>query len=114
MLLEDLTQFKIQQVGNGWIDLICPWEMIEKFLDFCNIQGIKVKGFTWWCHVTDDHEPCGMGGPISQYFDGWFSEIQMDEPCTFETNEGYRVFLLDEWKNSAEYRECYWPAFWLE
>lgn len=31
-----------------------------------------------------EHEPCGMDGPESAYFAGWFSEIWMDEIITFE------------------------------
>ncbi len=111
---DDLKTYKIQPVGDGMIDLICPIENVVAFIDFCSTRSIQIKGFTWWCHVTDKHEPCGMGGPKSIYFDGWFSEIQMDTLISFDTNEDYRNYLMTEWKNSSDYKECYWPAFWLE
>lgn len=95
-------------------DLICPPQNIKAFIEKCNQQNISIKGLTWWCHVTEGHEPCGMGGPKSIYFDGWFSEIQMDNIISFETNSECLDFLLNEWKNSSEYKACYWPGFWLE
>lgn len=108
-----LQRLKIQQVGNGMIDLICSPDHIKDFIVECEKNNIIIKGFTWWCHVTKGHQPCGMGGPESIYFDGWFSEIQMEDIITFETNVEYLDFLLAEWVNSPEYKKCYWPGFWL-
>lgn len=108
-----LKRLKIQPVGDGMIDLICPLDHIKDFINVCDEKSIRVKGFTWWCHVTRGHEPCGMGGPESIYFDGWFSEIQMNGIISFETNADYLDFLLEEWVNSSEYKKCYWPGFWI-
>ena len=54
-----------------------------------------------------------MGGPKSEYFDGWFSEIPMDEIIALKDNEAYRTFLSNEWPKTPEYRACYIPGFWL-
>ncbi len=112
--MPDLDGLKIQPVGDGLIDLICPWESVEEFIRQCDREGLAVTGFTWWCHVTGDHRPCGMGGPRSEHFDGWFSELAMDEPISFENNSEYLHYLKDVWPGEREYRPCLWPGFWLE
>ncbi len=111
---EKLNMLKIQPVGNGLIDLICPLENIDDFIDACNSERIEIKGFTWWCHVTDGHIPCGMGGPKSRYFDGWFSEIRMGDVHKLKDNETYRGYFRNIWPCEDNYHECWWPAFWLE
>lgn len=113
-LLEILQGLKIQPVGDGMADLICPSHHIKSFIDMCDRNDIKIKGFTWWCHVTEGHEPCGMGGPKSIYFEGWFSEVPMENIISFETNEEYGDYLLVKWTNSSDYKACYWPGFWIE
>ena len=109
-----LEKYKIQPVGDDMIDLICPPENVQDFIDYCDANEILIRGFTWWCHATDEHEPCGMGGPNSKYFDGWFSEIKIEGIIRFDTNEEYRRFFLKEWPESEEYKPCFWPGFWLE
>jgi hypothetical protein len=76
-------------------------------------MGLRIGGFTWWCHVADGHEPCGMGGPKSEYFDGWFSEIPMDKIIELKDNEACRAYFAKEWPEDPDYRACYWPGFWL-
>ena len=120
--LEDLTSFvkrlcerlKIQPVGEGFTDMICPPEHVAEFISACTENDVQIEGFTWWCHVSEGHVPCGMGGPKSQYYDGWFSEIQMDEMISFPSNEGYEKYLIQDWKKSEDYKECYWPGFWVK
>ncbi|RKM55803.1 hypothetical protein D6853_09665 [Butyrivibrio sp. X503] len=111
---EYLEVLRVQPVGNGWIDMICAPDDIEAFIDFCNVIGKTIKGFTWWCHVTEGHTPCGMGGPKSKYYEGWFSEIQMDDLIRFKDNESYRDYFRYEWPAETHYKECYWPGFWLK
>ncbi len=72
-----LEVLKIQPVGDSLIDLIYSPTQVDSFINLCNVQGVSIRGFTWWCHVVDGHEPCGMDGPKSKYYDGWFSEILM-------------------------------------
>ena len=110
----DLEELKIQPVGDGLIDMICSPACIDAFIDLCNAQGVPIKGFTWWCHVAEGHKPCGMGGPLSRYFDGWFSEIPLDDIIRLSDNETYRDYFKNVWPASADYHSCYWPGFWLE
>lgn len=108
-----LNEFKIQKLGSGYIDLICPTENISKFIDKMNDLNIKITGFTWWCHATSTHKACGMGGSKCKYTDGWYSEIQMNHIIEFDNNEEIRKFLLTEYPESREYKPCYRPGFWL-
>lgn len=109
-IIDDLH---IQAVGNGNMDLICPKENVEKFINEMNRLHIKIQGITWWCHVTEGHEHCGMGGPKNKFGTGWYSEIPMDL-LRFESNEQLRKYLLEIYPASKEYKECHFPAFWLE
>lgn len=112
--MQTLEEMKIQPVGSGVIDLICAPERVGEFVDLCNREGLRIRGFTWWCHVTGQHEPCGMGGPRAKYCDGWYSEIPMDEIISLGDNESYRTYFSGIWQSDEGYRECYWPGFWLE
>lgn len=114
VLCDKLEELKIQPVGDGMIDLICPPSNITTFIDFCKRRGHKIYGFTWWCAADENHSPCGMGGPLSKYFDGWFSEIPMDGLIALKNHDEYRRFFTKEWPESVAYKACYWPAFWLE
>lgn len=109
-----MEKLHIQPVGNGYIDMICPVQNIGEFIDRIDELGITIKGFTWWCHVHGDHQPCGLGGPRDRYEDGWFSEIPMDKVICFESNKKLKHYLLVEYPDSHEYKECYVPAFWLD
>ncbi|SDB13313.1 hypothetical protein [Butyrivibrio sp. INlla16] len=109
-----LSRLKIQAVGGGKIDLICPPDSVDEFIDLCCAEGTTIEGFTWWCHVTEGHIPCGMGGPKSVYFDGWFSEIPMDDIIRLGDNESYREFFNRTWPSDKNYHGCYWPGFWIE
>ncbi len=111
---DSLRKLKIQPAGKGMIDLICPPEHVGAFLDLCDASGIAVRGFTWWCHVTEGHAPCGMGGPRSRYYDGWFSEIPMEDIVRLPDNEAFRDYFRTAWPKDPDYRPCRWPGFWLE
>lgn len=109
-----IEALKIQPVGTGWIDMICSPDTIDAFIDLCNSNNLSIKGFTWWCYVTDGREPCGMGGPMSVYYDGWFSEIAVCEITSLSDNDSYRRFFKEIWPKSEDYEACHWPGFWLE
>ncbi len=94
--------------------MICPVQNIGEFIDRMDELGIAIKGFTWWCHVHGYYQPCGLGGPRNRYGDGWFSEIPMNKIICFESNEELKHYLLVNYPDSHEYKECYVPAFWLE
>lgn len=104
-------KLKIQPVGKGFVDLICPIENADLFITEMDKMGIQIKGFSWWCYVTGNHKPCGMGGPKNEFGEGWFSETMDD--IYFDSNEKYRDFFLNKWKKSIEYKPCYQPGFWI-
>ena len=109
-----MDELHIQAVGNGYTDLICPRENVGKFIDEMDKLHIKIIGITWWCHVTEGHEPCGMGGPKNKFGPGWYSEISLTDLIRFESHEELRRYLLEKYPTSKEYKECHIPAFWLE
>lgn len=109
-----LKELCIQKIGSGYIDLICPTESVNEFINKMNDLNIRITGFTWWCHASDTHEACGMGGPKCTYTHGYYSEIQMGNVIEFDSNEEIRTFLLNEYPKSREYKPCYVPGFWLD
>lgn len=109
-----LTELHVQKIGSGYIDLICPIENINEFINKMNDLNIRITGFTWWCHATSNHEACGMGGSKCTYTDGYYSEIQIGHTIEFENNEEVRNFILNEYPKSKEYKPCYCPGFWLD
>ena len=54
-----------------------------------------------------------MGGPLSKYEGGWFSEIQ-GELIQFQSNEEIRNYLTNVYPKSEDYKPCFVPAFWLD
>lgn len=109
-----MNELHVQPVGKGYIDMICPKENIEKFIDEMNRMHIKIIGFTWWCYVTENHTPCGMGGPKNRFGSGWYSEISFGDLIRVNSNEQLRQYLLEVYPSSEAYKPCYTPAFWLE
>lgn len=106
-----MERLHITPVGSGYLELICPKDSIMDFIDEMDRLGLAITGFSWWCHVTQGHEPCGMGGPKDRFGDGWYSEIQMGAFTPLDCNEAYREFFMTEYRN---YKPCLVPAFSLE
>ncbi len=84
-----LTKYKVQPVGTGYIDCIVMKDNFEDFIKEITSLGILVSDVSWWCYVNTSDKgptecPLGMGGPHSDYYDGWFSELQNE---LFETDE---------------------------
>jgi hypothetical protein len=71
-------KYKVQPVGDGYIDCIIIKNHLEKFIKDVSNLGILISDVSWWCYVAPNHNgfPHGMGGPKSMYYDGWFSELQ--------------------------------------
>ena len=85
-----LVKYKAEPVGWGYVDCIILNDDLAGFVNEITALGIKIKGFTVWCHCTDENKelygcPHGFGGPKSIYHDGWFSEM-CDGPFYFEIN----------------------------
>lgn len=113
--LEDIiNRLHMIRVGTGYFEMICPQDSIVAFLDEMDRLDIDITGFSWWCHVTKGHEPCGMGGPRDTYGDGWYSEIEMFAFTSLDNNDAYRRYFTIEYPNSKDYKPCHVPAFSLE
>lgn len=108
-----LKEYRVQPVGDGYIDCICPWDTVAGFMDRMTELEVRLTEFTWWCHVTEGHKPCGMGGPVDRYGDGWYSEMEMGRTYEFPSNGGMKRFLLEVWPERRGERTCFVPAFWL-
>jgi hypothetical protein len=60
--------------------------MKDNLVDFINeitSLGILINDVSWWCFVNPTKKdstkcPHGMGGPTSEYYEGWSSELQND------------------------------------
>lgn len=109
-----LECLQVQPVGSGYIDCICPIQNVAAFIDSISRLNIRITEFTWWCFVSNDHKPCGMGGPKNEYGTGWYSEICMGKTYDFPSNEALKQYLICEWPKSTDYKPCYTPAFWLD
>ena len=57
-----IEKCEITPIGNKYIDLICPKMYIKEFIEGLSKLEIEIIGFSWWCNVTENHNPCGMGG----------------------------------------------------
>ena len=115
-----IKQNKVQPVGRGYIDCIVTFDNVFEFLNGLSGIGIKVYGVTWWCHSKERNSGCphGMGGPLSKYHDGWFSEMWF-EMLRFDNNNQVASYLestndetMHEWFEKR--LECFVPALWLD
>lgn len=123
-----LEKHKAQPVGSGYIDIIVRRENYKDFIvDLLN-NDFKIVDISWWEWLPGNSiNRYGMGGPISKYYDGWFSELTIDiDSLTIETLD--KNELLDNITSLIEnksitfadeivtYRNNDWltPAIWLE
>ena len=117
---ELLLKYKVEPVGQGYIDCIILNDDIPGFVDEITALGIKIIGLTVWCHYTDEHEelyncPHGLGGPKSIYHDGWFSEMCCDDSfLEIEYNEQVVDVLFNGLPMKSWYSPCMMPALWLD
>jgi len=108
-----IKQYKVQAIGWGYIDCIVSLKDVFDFIKGLSNMGIKAYGLTWWCHCKSHRLGCphGMGGPRSDYYDGWFSEMWF--PLTeFESNEQAVEYLKAP--NDLNTLGCFVPALWLD
>ncbi|QHI73476.1 hypothetical protein [Aminipila terrae] len=114
-----LLTYKIQPVGWGYIDCICIKENVFEFINSLTELGIKVTDITWWYHCVIGEKkekgcPHGGGGPMSKYFDGWFSEMYQIPNIKVKDNKEINSYVFNEWPNTSDYLPCLIPAFWLD
>jgi hypothetical protein len=131
-----LEQFNVQPVGNGYIDLILPRKHAPKLIGELSRLPVVVEGLAWWCHCTPDSMarlgcPHGMGGPVNEFGEGWFSEYcayldvteqgidlgdRFMDPRSLANECGRVVCDYIENRLPLEnfYSECIHPALWLQ
>ena len=78
-----LEEFKAQPVGWVYIDIIVSRVNFEVFARAL-IEGVfSINAISWWEYIADTQIPttCGMGGPRSMFYEGWFAETcgQIDD-----------------------------------
>lgn len=74
-----LEVYRVQPVGNGYIDLILPCDRAILLIEELAKLPVAVTNLTWWCCCTPESKVqfgChhGMGGPMNEFGEGWFSE----------------------------------------
>lgn len=127
-------KYKVQPVGNGYIDLIIENEFVDGFIEELTKYSLVVEGISWWCHCTEDSQrklgcPHGLGGPESEFFDGWFSETdipmfeissndlkELNKNSTCEKIELINakvVNSINEFQKNDKYSECLVPTLCL-
>lgn len=74
-----IERHKGQPVGYGYIDIIIARENYKDFVADIVKSGFIIESISWWewCPLGKESE-YGLGGPRSQYYDGWFSELPID------------------------------------
>ena len=73
------TLYKVEPIGNGYIDCIVMRDNLKQFVNEITALGVLISDVSWWCYVDPINPkgcPHGMGGPKSEYYEGWFSELQ--------------------------------------
>ncbi|CAH2713626.1 hypothetical protein BACCIP111895_00762 [Neobacillus rhizosphaerae] len=134
---EVMKYYKTEPVGSGYIDIITPFAHIEKFIEELTNIKVVVECVTWWCHSSEKNTeqygcPHGMGGPVSSYFDGWFSEMgfefetfeiptddleQLNDDSQLQTKIGLIndtiLSYINDLSKAREYSKCMTPALWL-
>ncbi|MEI2356989.1 hypothetical protein [Mesobacillus zeae] len=100
-------------------------------------MNVAIESVTWWCHCSDRNEkqfgcPHGMGGPESDFYNGWYSEMgyefEMFEipaekfqelnyndnfPSNIKTINDEIKDYVNDLSKARGYSKCLTPAFWL-
>ncbi|GGG62830.1 hypothetical protein [Paenibacillus radicis (ex Gao et al. 2016)] len=128
-----LEKYRAEPVGDGYIDIITDFQFVEGFILELTSIGIAINRVTWWCHCYNEKKGCphGMGGPQSQYNEGWYSELGNDIDVIEISQSSYelleqevsldRVKAINEtilnglikYSKSERFRDCDTPALWL-
>lgn len=122
-----LEKHKAQPAGNGYIDIIVSRENYKPFVADLIQNEFNIRSISWWEWCPADKESeYGLGGPASQYFKGWFSElpVDVDDIESIETKEGRLEKVLNTIESKSisfvdktvTFNESHWltPAIWIE
>lgn len=112
-----LKKYKVQPVGNGYIDCIIV-DDIYGFVKEITDANIHITLVTWWCYVTEENSkqfgcPHGYGGPKSNYYTGWFSEMCHIPDYTPSDNWDAYDYIVRRVKNEKYYLPCFVPGLFL-
>ncbi|MCR8656713.1 hypothetical protein [Paenibacillus endoradicis] len=126
--------YQVEIVGSGYFDLIVSPQLIEGLIKQLTELGVVICGVSWWCHFTETSKselgcPHGLGGPLSTYFDGCFSEtefyysIENEEfdrikniengTEVFQLNNMILKYITDEFVKEPYYTKCLTPSLCL-
>ncbi len=110
-----IQQYKVQPVGDGYLDCIIT-ENITEFIDELTNLGIKVVNISWWEHNTGENVSIhGHGGLKSTYYSGWFSEMcHVPLTETHGNNEYTKKYISEDVKFEKFYAENVVPGLWLK
>jgi hypothetical protein len=122
-----LENHKAQPVGIGYIDIIVKRDNYRLFIQDLIESGFEIESVSWWEWCEGENE-CnyGLGGPKSNYYNGWFAEIptKVDDLKLEELNKEEsikKVVNLIESKSigfsdeTVQFKKSDWltPAIWL-
>ena len=123
-----LNDYKVQPVGNGYIDLIVSRELYKQFVRELIENGFIIKSVSWW-EWCSDNDDCkyGLGGPESNFYKGWFAELPIDvddielSDLTPDNAIDNVINLIDSKRiqypdEMISFNESNWltPAIWLD
>jgi hypothetical protein len=76
---EIIENHKAQPVGHGYIDIIVSRDNYKDFVSDLVYNGFTVESISWWewCPGGEENK-YGLGGPESNFYKGWFSELSID------------------------------------
>jgi len=123
-----LKEHKAQPVGSGYIDIIVKRENHKIFVQDLVENGFGIESISWWEWCAKENKcQYGLGGPKSDYYDGWFAEIpiELDDLKLVELNDKEsveEVLKLIENKSirfsdeTIQFKNSDWltPAIWLD
>lgn len=128
--LDDIIErHKAQPVGHGYIDIIVLRDNYQDLVADLVNSGFKIQSISWWEWCPEGKESeYGLGGPQSQFYNGWFSElsidvddIKLDEGITSETiiaeiTKRIETKTFSFPNETVTFRQNKWltPAIWLD
>ncbi len=123
-----LDEYKVQPIGNGYIDLIVSRELYKQFIHTLLNEGFILRSISWW-EWCPNIEVCkyGLGGPKSKFYNGWFSELPIDvddidlSNISIEKATKMVINLIESKsiyypKEIITFKDSIWltPAIWLD
>lgn len=126
---EIIEKYKAQPVGHGYIDIIVYRDNYKGFISELVNNSYQIQSISWWewCPNEKKNE-YGLGGPISKYYSGWFSELSIgldyiSLPVRLKNEELIDAIIkkietktIPFSKEIITFKQNQWltPAFWLD